>query len=342
MANQPDVRVAMIGVGGIAVSHLTNLLRMPEVQLVALVDLDPARAQAYLRRAAANLSPAADIPVVPAFTDAGAMLRAERPGAVFVCVPPDAHGEIELACAEAGAHLLVEKPLGLDLGRVRRIRRALDARGLIAAVGYQVRYADSLDAARRMLGDRPLGMVIGTYLGGLPRTPWWRVRRSSGGQVVEQATHVVDLMRYVAGEVDAVYASAATRLLGDEPGLDIADVSAATFTFASGAAGSLVNTCALDGVPGEPWDHGVTVIAARLSVRAWIGSARVATPGHEEIIFNRRDPSYELDAAFIRAVARGDPSGIRSSYADAMETLRLTLAIEESARRHAPVRPDEL
>ena len=342
MSEPAPVRIALIGVGGIAAMHLSNLLRMPEAEVVALADIDLARIPDTLRRAAARTSPPIEPPTIETFDDAGRMLAAAAPDAVFITLPPFAHGEVEYQCIEAGVPMLVQKPVGLDMPTVRGIERAIAERGLITAVGYQTRYSQAADTARALLANRTVGMAIGTYLGGMPRTPWWRVQGQSGGQVVEQATHVVDLQRYLIGEIESIHTAAATRLMTDAPNLDIFDVSAATFQFANGAVGTLLNTCGLNGVPGESWDHGVTIVARDLSMWVWTNGGRIARPGEVREVTNSADAAYLLDEAFVRAVQSGDASNVRSTYADAVLTLRDTLAIEESARTGAPVCPADL
>lgn len=332
----------MIGVGGIASMHLANLWSMPEADVVALADIDLARIPDTLRLAAARMSPPVEPPAIESFDDTGRMLAAVAPDAVFISVPPFAHGEVEYQCIEAGVPMMVQKPVGLDMPTVRGIERAIAERGLITAVGYQTRYSQAADTARELLADRTVGMAIGTYLGGMPRTAWWRVQAQSGGQVVEQATHVVDLQRYLVGEIESIHTAAATRLMTDAPNLDIADVSAATFQFANGAVGTLLNTCGLNDVPVEPWDHGVTIVARDLSMWVWHEGGRIARPGEVREFTNSADAKYLLDEAFVRAVQSGDASNIRSTYADAVLTLRATLAIEESARSGSPVRPADL
>ncbi len=279
MPEQSPVRVAFIGVGGIASMHLANLLRMPEADVVALADIDLARIPDTLRLATARMSPPIEPPVIESFDDAGRMLAAAAPDCVFITLPPFAHGEVEYQCIEAGVPMLVQKPVGLDMPTVRGIERAIAERGLITAVGYQTRYSEAADTARALLAGRTVGMAIGTYLGGMPRTLWWRIQEQSGGQVVEQATHVVDLQRYLVGEIESVHAAAATRLMTDAPSLNINDVSAATFQFENGAVGTLLNTCGLNDVPGESWDHGVTIVARDLSMWVWHEGGRIAQPG---------------------------------------------------------------
>src|SRR6476646_344535 len=99
--------------------------------------------------------------------------------------------------------------------------------------------------ARRYLDGKTIAMVTSHRWGGLPQTPWWRVMGQSGGQLVEQTPHQVDLMRYLAGEIVEVHARYATRVLGDVPNLDIPDVQVVNLQFASGAVGSLTTSCAL-------------------------------------------------------------------------------------------------
>lgn len=342
MPEKSPVRVAFIGVGGIASMHLANLLRMPEADVVALADIDLARIPDTLRLATARMSPPIEPPVIESFDDAGRMLAAAAPDCVFITLPPFAHGEVEYQCIEAGVPMLVQKPVGLDMPTVRGIERAIAERGLITAVGYQTRYSEAADTARELLADRTVGMAIGTYLGGMPRTLWWRIQEQSGGQVVEQATHVVDLQRYLVGEIESVHAAAATRLMTDAPSLNINDVSAATFQFENGAVGTLLNTCGLNGVPGESWDHGVTIVARDMSMWVWHEGGRFAQPGEVRELTNSTDCKYLLDQAFVRAVQSGDASNVRSTYADAARTLQVTLAIEESARTGSPVRPADL
>ena len=342
MSNSTPVRVAVVGVGGIATKHLTNLLRMPEAEVVALVDVNLERIPVALEHASANQTPPISPPTIDAFDDVGSMLSAVNPDAVFIAVPPFAHGDAEHQCIESQVPIFVEKPVGLDMPTVRTIEQAIAKQNLITAVGYQTRYTETADTAQSLLADRPVGMAIGTYLGGMPQTPWWRVHAQSGGQVVEQATHIVDLQRYLVGEIESVHAAAGTRLMTDVPNLDIADVSVATLTFVNGAVGTLLNTCGLNDLAREPWDHGVTIVARDLSLYVWTDGGRIAMPGEVRTLKNTHDPMYLSDTTFVRAVAHNDPSQIRSTYADAALTLRATLAINASARSGQPVRPSDL
>jgi predicted dehydrogenase len=198
-------------------------------------------------------------------------------------------------------------------------------------VGYHWRYFESVEVARRLIAGRPVGMVLGYWMDSLPPPMWWRQRHLSGGQLVEQATHVVDLARYLVGEIETVYAQMATRVLGAVEGLTVADVGTVTLRFAGGVVGTI--SCACIGAPGPIALHlfleGQTLeVAGDLVVRTRDRTERRRFPS---------DAYRREDEAFLDAVRRGDPSGIRSPYADALRTQRVCAAANESAERGQPV-----
>ncbi len=140
-----------------------------------------------------------------AWTDYRRMLDAGGIDAVIICLPPSERGEPELTVIDHGLHLLVEKPLGPRPRDARRASVSASAQaGVIAAVGYQWRYLDLVDRARELLAVRPPQLVLGTWLGSTPSADWWVRQVGSGGQVLEQATHILDLMRYLVGECEVV------------------------------------------------------------------------------------------------------------------------------------------
>ncbi|MAE19719.1 hypothetical protein CMK12_12465 [Candidatus Poribacteria bacterium] len=82
-------------------------------------------------------------------------------------------------------------------------------------------------------------MAIIHRWGGLPDTPWWRVIAQSGGQLVEQTTHQIDLLRYLVGEVEEVHAYYALRTLNGVEYLDVPNVYALTLKFENSTIGAL-------------------------------------------------------------------------------------------------------
>lgn len=310
------MRVGFIGVGGISGNYRRTLKQMPDVQIAAVCDIDEARARAAAAEVGAQV-----------FTDHRRMLDAGGLDAVFVCIPPFAHAGQERDVVAAGAALFVAKPVDLDPARAKATLAAVEASGLINAVGYMWRYADITDKARELLAGRIIGLALGQVIVGLPGTPWWAIHAKSGGQIVEQATHIYDLLRYLVGEVADVQGLGARRLLGDK--VDFTDVAAVNLRFAGGAVGSVVNSCA---APDHRYAIELVADAGRLQL-----TYDTRLTGHwqgEPLEFKGTETGYARQIhVFLQAVRERNQGLIRSSYADALKTLELTLAADRAVER---------
>ncbi|MCW2578109.1 MAG: putative dehydrogenase, partial [Modestobacter sp.] len=223
------IRVGLIGAGAVGARHARTLAGFADVELVGICDLEPPGAAL-----AAELA-------VPAVPDLASLLRT-RPDGVWLCVPPFAHGDLETTVVRAGVPFFVEKPLAADLLVARRVARAVAAAGLPTATGYHWRHLDTVDRARSALAGRVVRLVDARWWGSTPPPAWWSRQDRSGGQVVEQATHVLDLVRVLAGEVAEV-AGASARSTADRR--DVPDATAAVLRFHSGAVGTVSTSCVL-------------------------------------------------------------------------------------------------
>ena len=139
------------------------------------------------------------------------MLDETKPDAVYICVPPFAHGEIELQLVQRGIPFLVEKPLGTNLDTPRQILHEVKKAGLITSAGYHF-MRPSRPPSRWKAGRSGWRLATGWghAAGGLVETAG-RLR----GQFIEQTTHMVDLLRRLLGEADEVYAAFAHRAMQD-------------------------------------------------------------------------------------------------------------------------------
>jgi myo-inositol 2-dehydrogenase / D-chiro-inositol 1-dehydrogenase len=321
------VRVGFVGCGGMAGGHINNWAQMKEkgedIELAAFCDVDQARAEAQANRHGAR-----------AYNDFRRMLDQEELQAVYVVVPPHAHVGAEIQAAQKGCALFVEKPVANSLETAREIQQAIEKAGVVNSVGYHFRYQESTDRAREALGDRTIGMLIGYWMGGMPGVPWWRRLEQSGGQFVEQTTHIFDLARYLAGDVEEVYANATTRELQDVESFNVTDVGAANLRFKSGAIGTIHNTCLLKGMG---YQTGLVVITRELIVEL-LGGCKLIEPGKRTELSSRNDPYRTEDQIFLEAIRTGDRSPIRSTYADAVKSLAVSLAVNESYQSGQPVK----
>ena len=342
------VRLGFVGVGGRTVTEMVDLVRIPAARISALCDIDETRCGQAIERLIERAPDAAGTALVREqpprrFSDVRDMLAAVDLDGVYVSVPPFTHGVIEHAILDAGKALFVEKPVALTMEVAHEIAAHVAEAGVVSSVGYQSRYSSAVQQARDALAGVPIGLVIAIRLGGLPGG-WWRVQSRSGGMLIEQHTHGVDLMRLVAGEAEHVYASASTRLLTDVPGLDIADVNAATVHFQSGAVGVIANSCALQEGQRPPANVSGSVQVVARGLMAQVAADRsvlMPADGSTEEFRPREEPNRRMNEVFVRAVQTGDPTEIQSDYADGLRTFELTYAAHLAATRGEVVRIGE-
>ncbi len=309
-------RVGFIGAGGIAHRHFGVLEQFADVRIVAIADVDRARAEEAAARFGAH-----------AFDDADAMLAAVELDALYICVPPFAHGAPERAALAANLPFFVEKPVALDLTTAEDIAAAVAAAGLVTAVGYHWRYLDTVDEVRGLLAHNPARLMSGYWLDSTPPPIWWWREDMSGGQMVEQTTHLLDLARYLAGPVTRVYGMAGRTDRAGFPGLDVPTVSTASLQFESGAIANFAATCLLG------WNHrvGLHLFGDRLAIELTDRDLMVDTGHGRPVRGAEGDPVWREDRDFIDAV-QGRENRIRCPYAEAVATHRLALAVGESAR----------
>lgn len=316
------IRVAFVGVGGIAQTHLKALGANEHAEVVAACDVVQERAEA-----------AGQTYGLKAYTDVDLMLDREKPDALFICVPPFAHADLEEKAVSRGIHLLVEKPLGLDIDVIRAKAERIRQAEIIAASGYCLRYQDIAQQARTYLSGKEIGMVRAHYLCGFVETPWWRDITKSGGQLVEQATHTVDMTRYLAGDVLSVYARMGFGMLEDKAGASIPSVATVCLDFESGAIGHIDTACIQpdwrSAIEVFGRDYRLTLSGRKLSILE--GETLSEFEGESVSAYKAQDD------AFIEAIRSGDRSLIRSTYDDALKTAEVTLAANTSARTGMPV-----
>ncbi len=328
MAAPRAVRIGLIGTGGIGQAHIRRLVQIPEAHIVALCDIVEEKA----RTVAAPLD-------VPVYTDGAKMIAEAAMDALYICVPPDQHGEMEIQAAQKGLHLFVEKPVNLYLDRGMRAWQAIKAAGVMTQSGYSFRYLAPSLQLKQFLEDKPVGTASAVRWGGIPRTPWWRKYDESGGQLVEMTTHQVDLLRWVMGEVEAVSASYSFhRLFADQPDITVPDTQAALLHFRSGASAVVTTSCAL----GRGFRSEMEFVIRDARV-VWKADGVKVEPDDAYTLPPPTDETPSIDAAFVRAVASQNPVFLRSPYDDALRSAAVTLAANLSAENGGRlVRMDEL
>lgn len=317
-------RVGFIGCGGIMEEHYKHLSGMCNVKMVGHCDVDAERAKSAAERYGGE-----------AFPDFIEMYDKAKPRAVFIAVPPFAHGAIEEAAAERGIHLFIEKPIALDAATAKRIASALQKARVLTSVGYCFRYYDTVAVARRMLKGKAISLVNGHWNGGMPEVWWWRRMDKSGGQIIEQTTHLFDLLRYLCGDVAEVHAVAAQGCMTKIKDYDVDDSSVVSLRLKNGATACVTSTCVMN--------HGGRVALEIITPEATFhlnGGVLEVTESDKTTTYRPNGSIYEEEArAFIEAVQSGKRSRIKSTYADAVKTFLVTCAANESIHSGIPVKP---
>jgi predicted dehydrogenase len=324
------VKIGFIGSGGIAGAHVSGLKKNADAQLVAFSDVQEERAARFAAETGAKV-----------FTDWKKMLDTEQLDAVYICLPPHVHGAPELGCIERKLPFLVEKPISNDMETATNILGKARRAKVMTAVGYMNRYRRSLQRGKELLAGAKISSLEGHWLGGTPGVGWWYRKAQSGGQLVEQTTHIVDSIVYLAGRVVEVYAVGARGTHANPPdGYDVEDATAITLKFANGAVGSVNSACSLKAGGGVGLDvYSPSVV---LSYRDWNMSLKAVKSASESEDVRGEDNIFEIeDRAFVQAVATKNESLILCNYAQAFHAHHVTMAANHSLETGAPVRlPD--
>ena len=310
------VRIGFFGAGGIAQHHLNHLKEIPEANIAALCDIDAARVKAV-----------ADPLGAAVYTDSAKMLAEAKLDALYVCVPPHAHGDIEIRAAQKGLHLFVEKPVNLYLDQAQKAAAAIRKAGVMSQVGYSLRYINSAVRLKEFLNDKIVGTAHVFRWNGIPGVPWWRRYEQGGGQLVEMTTHQLDLLRWVMGDIAAVSASYSfNRIFSDQPDVTVPDSQAILIQFKSGASATINTSCGL----GKAYLGGVDFAIKDAKV-TWKSDAVVVEPAEQYPLPPMPVETMSIDNAFVRAIASGNRDFLRSPYDDGLKSAAATLAANLSA-----------
>lgn len=300
------LHIGMVGTGDFSRKHAQILSRMEGVAVRAFCGTSQEKADRLAR----------DFSHARAYDSLLEMLDRERLDAVYISVTPDAHGAIERELIERNIPFFVEKP--------QQIEREIKKKSLITSVGYHFRYSNPTQRLKQYVQQVRLGMAVGRFMGGLPGKAWWRNEERSGGQWNEQTTHIVDLLRYIAGEAVEVHAFFATKvmdqLLDD---VTIPDVGVVNIKLQNGTVATISNTCILPPGIGQ---IGLELFTDR-SIFDWNPhELRIDSDDGDFGQVETTDDPYVLEnEAFIHAIRTGDTSHILSDYQDALKTQQLVV-----------------
>ena len=208
------LRVAMIGCGGIAQTHMTAFKDMPEVEVVAGVDVVPARLKAMKDKWG----------VAALYDNWRTMLKKVRPDAVDVCTPNGAHCQPVVDACNAGCHAITEKPMAMTPRECQRMIDAAKKNKVKLSVGFQYRYHPNTQFLKRARDEGQFGKIMFVKCLALRRRgiPNWGVfgqkKLQGGGPMIDIGVHVIEMAHYFMGSPKPVAASGNIwTYMGDKP-----------------------------------------------------------------------------------------------------------------------------
>ncbi|KAM0430915.1 hypothetical protein ACHAPT_005549 [Fusarium lateritium] len=232
MSTQPRIKFAVIGVGLIGPRHAKTVVGSKEAELVAIVDLMPAG-----QTLAQELG-------VAYFKSAAEMLQSpDKPEAAIICTPNHTHVPLARELSSGGVHILIEKPFCADIASGKQLLQHLNQSGVKAIVGHHRRFNPYMVTTKQTVSSGSLGRIIAingiwaTYkpLEYFDPPAEWR-RQQTGGVVLINLIHEVDLLHYLFGPITRVHAEKTIS----QRGFEAEEGAVLTLRFKSGAVGSFL------------------------------------------------------------------------------------------------------
>lgn len=234
---QEKIRFALIGCGAIANKHAIAISRISDAEVVGVYDINPQVAKQFGKKYS-----------IPTYPNVEKMVEKTKPHVLNILTPSGEHANNILELIRFKRHFVVEKPLALRLDQVDKILEECDKRNLKIFVVKQNRFNSPIQKLKEALDKGRFGKIV---LGAV-RVRWrrdqayydeksWRgTWASDGGVLTNQASHHIDMLIWMIGEVESVMAKTATRLLD----IETEDTGVAILKFRNGALGVIEATTA--------------------------------------------------------------------------------------------------
>jgi predicted dehydrogenase len=335
-----EVGIGLVGLGMAGRTHVREIAYVEGASTTAVFGRSREKGEAF----------AAQFGVPKVYTDYDAFLADPDVHVVDILTPHGVHRDYAVPAADARKHVVVEKPIELDLERSREIIDACARNGVTLGVIYQMRFGVWARRLKRAIDDGELGELL--LVDGIEkafrdpeyyaRDPWRGTREMEGaGCLMTQSIHVIDLLQWLAGPVTAVSGFVRTA----RHDIEVPDLSVARFTYASGAPGMLESSTAI-----------LPALRSRVEVHGTEGSV-IFNPEYDHLYYwdvgGRQEGPVETGLAFpfpdtpdpnefpeerhrlaltdiLEAIADGREPLVAG--AEALKSLAIVLAIEESAR----------
>ncbi|NLU10020.1 MAG: Gfo/Idh/MocA family oxidoreductase [Tepidanaerobacter acetatoxydans] len=231
-----DIGFGIVGCGTIADTHALAISHIKDAQLIAVSSRNEDNAKQFSIKYECDY-----------YTDYNDMLKRQDIDVINICVPSGLHAEIAIKAAEAGKHVIVDKPMEITIEKANRMIEVFQEKKLKLCVVFQRRYKNDIMIAKKIIDQGKLGRIFfgGCYI------KWYRSQEyydssawrgtwalDGGGVLMNQASHYIDLMQHFLGPVKEVYARSKTV----NHCIEVEDLAIVNLEYTSGALGVIEAT----------------------------------------------------------------------------------------------------
>lgn len=232
MNNKNKIKIGVIGMGRMGITHYSIINSHPDVVIESVADpsgLIMTMINKYLP--------------IKTFKDYNELINESTPIAILVCTPPDLHFPIIKKAAEKGIHVFVEKPFTTKLKEASELAHIYSGNRLVNQVGYVNRFNDIFGKVKEFIDNGVIGKIIrfksemfSCTISKSGESSGWRASRDSGGGAVfEMASHAIDLVNFLIGKPDKVTGSSLNKIYSK----NVEDAVSSTFLYKNGITGTI-------------------------------------------------------------------------------------------------------
>jgi len=340
------IKVAVVGLGKMGLSHHSIINAHPDVKVVAVCDT-----------AKYALDVLEKYTGIGVYTDFDTLLQQETLDAIVIATPSSSHGPMVRAALESNLHVFCEKPFCLDVDEGKQLAQLAQAKGLVNQVGYHFRFDAAYQEAKRLLDVGAIGEVthiLAEAYGPVilqPKGATWRTRRSEGGGCLyDYAAHPLNLINWYFGLPESVSGTVLNQIFSQET----EDEVYGTLHFSRGKSAQISVNWSDESFRRMTtrlniWGTGGRIYVDRQECQVYIRDSGSVPSGYEpgwnvrytteltpEVWFYVRGEEYssQLDY-FVRCIKEGRKENV-NSFASAVETdqvMAMMITDSEQGRR---------
>ncbi|MFN4227735.1 MAG: Gfo/Idh/MocA family protein, partial [Candidatus Ratteibacteria bacterium] len=300
-----EIKVGIIGTGRISNVHISSLKKIEKVKIKSVCDISEEIAKKKAEEIGCKY-----------YLDYKEMIEKENLDCVWICTPADTHTEIVLYCIEKNLPFFLEKPPALKKEETEIVIEKLKEKNIIHSVGFMMRYDPAVEKLKEMLKSEKVIFISSEWFWTIPLVDSIKSKEKAGGQIVDQAIHFIDLIRYVFGEIKSVYTKRVRGFFPEERLYTGDDASCSIFEFENGIYGNLLCTYALFPEIIKFYPPKIRFICKKKLIEYTHKKIVIITSDkYEEFIWNQ-DLYYLEDKTFIETLISKNRRNIKSDYFD--------------------------